>query len=95
MPQFSFSKVKLKDIESIGISTENMEGNLYVLFDIKLRNGKTKLGGGIRVVDFEKAHSRTTRVSLKLPEASSWEKLKPDELTVNLGILSATWKTKK
>ncbi len=94
MPEFSFVKgiVKVKDIESIEVITENKEGNLYLLLGIKLRNGKTRLAGGVRAVDSDKVHPQTTRFSFRLPSEKAWKIHKPSELTINLGLASVTWK---
>ena len=84
----------MKDMDTIEFITENKERNLHLLLGVRLRNGKLRLGGGVRTVDLDKVHSQTTRFSFKLPTESAWERLKPNELTLKFPPLTAKWNLK-
>ena len=86
MPQFSVSKgtLKLKDIESIEILSERIDDNIYLHSEVKLKSGKSRQIGGLRLANEMEAHPPKHLVSFKLPNDRTWQsafdKLKPDEL---------------
>ena len=93
---FSFNKgtIKLKDIDTIEISTEKNEYGIFLWLDAKLKNGKTRVIGGMRLDDEEKIHPKRRVTAVKLPSDKDWSSLKPDELTLNFGIVKAKWSKK-
>ena len=93
---FSFVKgtIRLKDIDTIEILTERNEYGIYLFLDAKLKNGKTRQIGGMRLHDEEKIHPKRRVTAVKLPSDKDWSSLKPDELTLNFGVVKATWSKK-
>lgn len=66
-----------------------------------MRNGKKISLFGTQLTNLRgKPEPREQTVSIKFPSEKAWRnfslgKLKPDELTISLGVVSATWKFKK
>ena len=93
---FSFNKgtIKLKEIDTIEVLSEKNEYGVYLFLEAKLKNGETRGIGGVRLYHEEKPHPKRYVVAVKLPSDKDWSSLKPDELTVNLGVVKATWSRK-
>jgi hypothetical protein len=86
--------LKLKDVDRVVVSTERVQdGTPFVLMALKMRDGKVWEIGGTAVNNLpEKPYPRKELFSFKLPEEKAWRVSKPDELTINLGVVKAKWK---
>ena len=91
---FTRKNIRLKDIDQIEILSERNKHAIYIHLQAKLKNGKTKPIGGFRLFNAEKLHPKEHVVSIGFPSDHDWSFTRPNELTINLGVVKATW-TKK
>lgn len=97
MPEFRTIKgtLKLRELAAIEVLSERLGENIYLHLEVKLRDGRTRQIGGIRLFNEQEPHPRRHLLTFKLPEESAWRSKTPDELTINFGVVKATWKKSK
>jgi hypothetical protein len=85
---------KLKDIDSIDISTKKDGERILVVLDITLKDNNKRTIGGLSTINGKEGHPKRPFLSFKLLSNKNWKVFKPDELSLNLGVVRATWRKK-
>ena len=79
-------------VNNIDISTKKDGERILVVLDITLKDGKKGAIGGSSSVDEREGHLERPRLSFKSLSIKDLKALGPDELSLNLGIVKATWR---